>query len=60
MGRDGCDFAMSLRNIYRPVEKDGIVEMQIIAIGPRDRNEVHEMAKSRLHLFFEEVQQRER
>lgn len=43
---------MSLRNIYRPVEKDGIVEMQIIAIGPRDRNEVHEMAKSRLHLFL--------
>jgi mRNA interferase RelE/StbE len=50
--------SMSLRVIYRLVEKDEIVEMQIIAIGPRDRNEVYEMAKSRIHLFFEEIQQR--
>lgn len=47
--------AMSLRIVYRPVDKGEIVEMQIIAIGPRDRNEVYELAKKRMGEFFKEV-----
>lgn len=51
--------AMNIRIIYRPVEsEDGIVEMQIIAIGPRDREEVYEKAKDRLTAFFAELENR--
>ncbi|MED4935447.1 hypothetical protein [Heyndrickxia coagulans] len=50
--------AMNIRIIYRPVELDDMVEMQIIAIGPRDREEVYEKAKDRLTDFFAEVEGR--
>lgn len=47
--------AISLRIVYRPVDKEDIVEMQIIAIGPRDRNDVYELAKKRMGEFFKEM-----
>jgi mRNA interferase RelE/StbE len=51
--------AINLRIIYRPIElNDGIIEMQIIAIGPRDREEVYDKAKDRLIAFFNEVENR--
>ncbi len=40
---------LNLRIIYRPtLASDGIVEMGIIAIGPRDNLEVYKMAIERL------------
>ena len=46
----------SLRIIYRPVE-NGAIEMQILAIGPRDRNKVYEIAKKRQNTFLREFDQ---
>ena len=41
--------ATSLRVVYRPVEQsDGIVLMEIVAIGPREREEVYRLAAQRL------------
>jgi mRNA interferase RelE/StbE len=41
--------ATGLRVIYRPIEEeDGMVTMEIIAIGPRDRNEVYRKTSQRL------------
>jgi|GEM_PF-1445276 len=55
--------AMSLRIIYRPIEKQvedkKMIEMQVIAIGPRDRNEVYSLAQQRLGKFFKEIKERE-
>lgn len=57
--------AMSLRIIYRPVEKiqeeidKKIMEMQIIAIGPKDKDEVYSLALQRLNKFFEEMKSRD-
>ncbi|ECO1678064.1 hypothetical protein [Peribacillus frigoritolerans] len=49
--------AINIRIIYRPVElNDGKIEMQIIAIGPRDREEVYDKAKDRLIAFFDELE----
>lgn len=50
----------SLRVVYRPVvDDDGIVEMQLIVIGPRDREEVYKMAEKRLQSFFAEFDKKE-
>lgn len=43
----------SLRIIYRPIE-NGYIEMQIVAIGPRDRDKVYEIAKKRRITFLRE------
>lgn len=43
----------SLRIVYRPIEED-FIEMQILAIGPRDRDKVYEMAKKRRKAFYTE------
>ncbi|MFC5775513.1 hypothetical protein [Ectobacillus antri] len=55
--------AMSMRIVYRPVEKvingQKIVEMQLIAIGPKDREEVYNLALKRLDKFFEEIRKRD-
>jgi mRNA interferase RelE/StbE len=40
--------AMTLRIIYKPIENNETVLMQIIAIGPRDKNLVYKKAIRRL------------
>jgi mRNA interferase RelE/StbE len=43
----------NLRIIYRPTSlKDGSLQMEIIAIGPRDKAEVYKLAEERLSRFF--------
>ena len=44
----------SLRVVYRPVV-DGFIELQILAIGPRDRDKAYAVAKKRLTAFHEEL-----
>jgi len=39
---------MALRIVYRPVVKDEIIRMEIIAIGPRDKKKVYRLAAKRL------------
>lgn len=46
----------SLRIVYRPVGNDRI-EMQILAIGPRDRDKVYEIAKKRRIAFLREFEE---
>lgn len=43
----------SLRIIYRPIEND-YIEMQIVAIGPRNHDKVYEIAKKRRIAFLRE------
>lgn len=50
--------AISLRVVYRPVSKKGLIEMQIMAIGPRNRNKVYKIATERLISFFDEINSR--
>ncbi len=40
--------ALNLRIVYRPIRYDDYVTMEIIAIGPRNRNEVYQKATERL------------
>lgn len=48
--------ALSLRIIYRPRELDkGFIRMEIIAIGPRDKEKVYQLAIQRLAGFIEEM-----
>ncbi len=47
--------ALSMRIIYRPREIESIVRMEIIAIGPRNKDKVYEMAAKRLSAFIEEM-----
>jgi mRNA interferase RelE/StbE len=47
--------AISLRVVYRPVSKGDVIEMQVIAIGPRDKNKVYHDAQERMISFFEEM-----
>lgn len=47
--------SIALRVIYRPVKKGNLIEMQVIAIGPRDKNKVYKKAQERLDTFFKEV-----
>ena len=46
--------SVSIRIIYRPTDiKEGKVQMEIIAIGPRDKSEVFKAAEERLSRFLE-------
>jgi mRNA interferase RelE/StbE len=45
---------MKLRIIYRP-EKNGVVKMGIIAIGPRDKQKVYKLAAERVIEFMDEM-----
>lgn len=45
----------SLRVVYRPIENKDFIEMQILAIGPRDKDKVYTTAKKRLHAFYDEL-----
>ena len=47
--------SLNLRVVYRPVEADDVVLMEIIAIGPRDKDAVYRKAVHRLHGFLEEM-----
>lgn len=48
--------SVNLRIIYRPTDlKDGFLQMEIIAIGPRDNMEVYKAAEERLSRFFSEI-----
>lgn len=45
--------SVNLRIIYRPTEtQDGYIQMEIIAIGPRDKYEVYQDAQERLSRFL--------
>lgn len=46
--------AMSLRIVYRPVEND-VIRMEVIAIGPKDKEEVYDIAGNRIKSFKEEM-----
>jgi mRNA interferase RelE/StbE len=53
--------AMSLRIVYRPVESQklgGEIRMEVIAIGPKDREEVYDMAAVRVAQFKVEMSNR--
>jgi len=51
--------AMSLRIVYRPTPlPNGIIRMEIIAIGPKNREEVYDMAARRLMSFQSEILRR--
>ncbi len=47
--------SVNLRIIYRPTElEDGRLQMVIIAIGPRERDEVYKAAEKRLASFLKQ------
>lgn len=49
--------ALSMRIIYRPRElENGFIRLEIIAIGPKDKERVYQMAAVRLVSFFEEME----
>jgi mRNA interferase RelE/StbE len=51
--------AMSLRIVYRPVGlQTGVIRMEIIAIGPRDKDKVYELATRRAVEFRKEMDDR--
>ncbi len=51
--------ALALRIVYRPIQlPKGIVRMEIIAIGPRDKSKVYELATRRVLDFQEEMRAR--
>ncbi|MEW5954861.1 MAG: hypothetical protein AB1815_14305 [Bacillota bacterium] len=47
--------SLNLRIIYRSVELSGVVRMEIVAIGPRDKEKVYHMAVARLLEFKKEM-----
>lgn len=47
--------SLSFRIIYRPVELDDKVQMQVIAIGPRDKDTVYKKAATRMLKFDQEM-----
>jgi len=49
---------LGLRIIYRPVDSKEIGRMEIIAIGPRDKDEVYKIAAKRVIDFKSEMKQR--
>lgn len=51
--------AISLRVIYRPILANGITEMQIIAVEPRDKSKVYQMATERIDSFFKEINEKD-
>ncbi|WP_151733791.1 hypothetical protein [Paenibacillus tengchongensis] len=51
--------ALSIRIVYRPVElANGAVRMEIIAIGPRDKEKVYMLATRRVSSFKKEMLKR--
>lgn len=51
--------AMSLRIVYRPVElSSGVIRIEIIAIGPKDKEKVYELATRRVVEFRKEIDKR--
>ncbi|AIF44538.1 type II toxin-antitoxin system RelE/ParE family toxin [Virgibacillus sp. SK37] len=46
--------SLNIRIVYRPVEDEPIL-MEIIAIGPRDKEKAYKLAMERLDKFFEEM-----
>lgn len=46
---------LNLRIVYRPL-KDGVILMAVIAVGPRDREKVYNLAVKRLTGFQHEMQ----
>lgn len=51
--------SIALRIIYRPVPKEDVMEIQVLAIGPRDKNKVYRLSQERIISFFEEINARE-
>lgn len=49
---------LALRIIYRPSKQGKLTVMEVIAIGPRDRDKVYTMAAKRLVAFKREMNQR--
>lgn len=43
--------SLKIRIIYRPVEDD-VIRMEIVAIGPRDKDKAYRLAAKRLERFF--------
>lgn len=46
---------LGLRIIYRPVLQDKMIRMEIIAIGPRDKEKVYQLAAKRLVSFYQQM-----
>ena len=51
---------LNMRIIYRPRKFEGVVRMEIIAIGPRDKDEVYKIAVKRLSRFNEEMDKKKK
>jgi mRNA interferase RelE/StbE len=47
---------MVLRIVYRPVVNDEMIRMEIIAIGPRDKEKVYRLAARRLQSFEQQME----
>lgn len=47
--------SLSLRIIYRPREQDGAILMEVIVIGPRDKDAVYREATRRILSFEQEM-----
>jgi mRNA interferase RelE/StbE len=47
---------MALRIVYRPVVNDEMIRMEIIAIGPRDKEKVYRLAAKRLQSFEQQME----
>ncbi|TCW38994.1 mRNA interferase RelE/StbE [Laceyella sacchari] len=47
---------MALRIVYRPVVNDEMIRMEIIAIGPRDKEKVYRLAARRLQSFEQQME----
>lgn len=47
--------SLNLRIVYKPVESKGKILMQVIAIGPRDKDAVYHKAVKRLNEFKKEM-----
>lgn len=47
--------SLNFRIIYKPAELDKIVQMQVIAIGPRDKDAVYRKAATRMLEFDQEM-----
>lgn len=46
--------SLSIRIVYRPVDGK-IIRMEVIAIGPRDKEKSYRMAAQRLQKFFQQM-----
>lgn len=46
---------LGLRIVYRPVVQKQMIRMEIIAIGPRDKEKVYQLAAKRLATFYAQM-----